>query len=231
MRKFMKLKGDIKKEENKSKLNEIYGRENHSHQELAQMKELMENNSNWVELLQDYLEQNGNSIQYTNAKRPPFRPFGHKTALESNQHVKKPSDDRIQELHKSWIENTLHTAKLEPTLPERDQILDDKNMKLYFGKMEVFDPDTPVSIFVGGDKQTEEINLVRERCQRIWKEKLKGDPRWKFYRQNSGTEQKFKLGPQFTMEKLKGILKDEPLLNNLKRYPAHDIPALPVFDK
>lgn len=227
MRKFMKLKANIKKEENKSKLNEIYERENH--EDLIEVKELMEKNENWVELLQDYLEKS--SVQYTKGKRPQFRPFGHKTALESNQHVKKPSDDRIQELHKSWIENTLHTAKLEPTLPERDQILDDKNMKLYFGKMEVFDPDTPVSIFVGGDKQTAEINRVRERSQRIWKEKLKGDPRWKFYRQNSGTEQKFKLGPQFTMEKLKGILKDEPLLNNLKRYPAHDIPALPVFDK
>ena len=97
--------------------------------------------------------------------------------------------------------------------------------------MKVFDPNTPVSIFVGGDKQTEEMNRVKLRDQKIWADKLKGNERWKFYRQNSGTEQKFKLGPQFTMEKLKGILKDDPVLNNLKKFPVHEIPALPVFDK
>lgn len=164
------------------------------------------------------------------SRRPRFTPFGHKTAVESNRHVQKPSEDRCQELHTPWVENTLHAATLEPTLPERDQD-PVEDMKLYFGKMDLFDPTTPVSIILGGDRKTEEINTVKERDQRIWKEKLVADPQWKFCRQNSGTEQKIKLGPQFGLDKLKGILKDEPVLENLKRFPVHGIPALPVFDK
>ena len=97
--------------------------------------------------------------------------------------------------------------------------------------MDLFDPTIPVSIILGGDRKTEEINEVKELDHAVWKEKLVADPMWKFCRQNSGTEQKVKLGPQFRLDNLKGILKDEPVRNNLKKFPVHDIPALPVFDK
>merc|ERR1712048_1236092 len=138
MKKFLKLKSQVKKEENKELLREVYEREKASFidSEYEKLKSIVQEmdstekstNINWVEFLETYLSETNissskNQInnKKSNSKRPPFRPFGHKTALESNQHVKKPADDRIQELHKQWIENTLHTAKLEPTLPERDE--------------------------------------------------------------------------------------------------------------
>jgi len=167
--------------------------------------------------------------QQQNTRRPRFTAFGHKTAIESNRHVRKPHEDRCRELHTQWVENTLHAGTLEPTLPERG--LKEQDMRLYFGKMDLFDPTVPVSIILGGDRKTEEINEVKELDHAVWKEKLVADPMWKFCRQNSGTEQKVKLGPQFRLDNLKGILKDEPVRNNLKKFPVHDIPALPVFDK
>lgn len=97
--------------------------------------------------------------------------------------------------------------------------------------MDLFDTSCPISIILGGDKQAEEINFVKAIDEKIWKEKLISDPLWKFQRQNLGTEQRRRLGPRYDLDKLKGLLKDEPLLLSLKKYPVHDIPALPVFDK
>lgn len=165
-----------------------------------------------------------------NGKIPPFTRFGHKTALESNKHALVPSEDRRQELHEQWEENMLHTGKLQPTLPERDDRFEEE-MKLYFQKTSLFDPTTPVSIILGGDKQADELNDVKLEDQKLWKEKLIADPVWKFCRQNSGTEQKTKLGPQFQLDKLQGLLKDEPMAEHLAKFPVHDIPALPIVDK
>jgi len=52
-----------------------------------------------------------------------------------------------------------------------------------------------------------------------------------FSKQNTGTEQKKKLGPQFQLDKLQGLLKDKPLAAHLKKYPVNDIPALPLVDR
>jgi len=171
-----------------------------------------------------------------------FTAYGHKTAQQSNRHDKiKGINHNPQcgfniaksiDCNTTWIENRLHNNKLKPTLPERDQKMLE-NLKLHFPKIDVFDKDCPVSIILGGDKQNEEIQKVKLKDLSHWKDKLISDPTWKFHRQNTGTEQKFKLGPEFQLDKLQGILKieekkEKPSLNYLQRYPAHDIPALPV---
>jgi hypothetical protein len=174
-----------------------------------------------------------------------FTAYGHKTAQQSNRHDKiKGINHNPQcgfnitkslDCNTTWIENRLHNNKLKPTLPERDQKIHDnkplENLKLHFPKIDVFDKDCPVSIILGGDKQNEEIQKVRMKDLQHWKEKLVSDPTWKFHRQNTGTEQKFKLGPEYQLDKLQGILKihqEQPNLNYLQKYPAHDVPALPV---
>jgi len=162
--------------------------------------------------------------------RPRFTAFGHKTALQSNMHSKV--DGETLECHEVWRENMLHTAILQPTLPERDKRYKlEHDMKLHFPQIDLFDPTTPVSIILGGDTQADEIQQVKLKDYQNWKEKLIDGPNWKFYRLNSGTEQKFKLAPQFQLDKLQGILKNNPVATYLKKYPVHDIPALPVFDK
>lgn len=191
---------------------------------------------------------NGIDEENPNNSRPRFTAFGHKTALDSNTHNKIKGINHLQtqkyNLCKSldnntpWQENNLHNNKLKPTLPERDEglktnfynNLHDKEMKLHFPSIDIFDKNIPVSIILGGDKQNEEILSVKLADFKNWKEKLISDPNWKFHRQNSGTEQKIKLGPEFQLDKLSGILKNQPDINFLKKYPAHDIPTLPVYD-
>ena len=191
--------------------------------------------------------QNANAL----ANRPRFTAYGHKTAQDSNTHKKLKGINHLMRANSCsingsessnlncnqaldcntvWTENMLHNAILKPTLPERDMKIPN-DMKLHFPSIEIFDKTVPVSIILGGDKQMEEILRFKEKDYKDWKEKLISSPEWRFYRQNSGTEQKFKLGPEFQLDKLSGILKNEPVLNHLRKYPVNEIPALPVFDR
>lgn len=79
----------------------------------------------------------GRSDKIEQEERPRFTPFGHKTVQESNRHIKKPGEDRCEELHRSWVENTLHAAKLKPTLEDRD-VVDGEGMKLYGPRWQKF---------------------------------------------------------------------------------------------
>nr|XP_006825114.1 PREDICTED: uncharacterized protein LOC102807383 [Saccoglossus kowalevskii] len=158
---------------------------------------------------------------------------GIKNALESNEHIKRPHPAKCDELKEYWRENILHSNILKPTL-ERDRMTWSERVSdfnLWSKPAGAFDPSVPPTIHHAGDKLAAEQEAAARFELEKWKSKIiVDDTNVHFHRCATDTEQTYR-GPKSSnqLDKLQGLLKDEPKKIGLKKSPVlHDIPALSV---
>ncbi|XP_070557636.1 uncharacterized protein [Ptychodera flava] len=158
---------------------------------------------------------------------------GVKDAMESNIHVKKPHPARVDELTETWRENILHSSILKPTLERdragwRDRYQD---FNVWSRPTGYFAPRPPITIHLAGDTLASEQQVSTKADLDQWKSRIMVDNiHMKYHRCAPDTEQTYR-GPMASnqLDKLQGLLKDEPKKISLRRGPElHEIPPLSV---
>lgn len=159
-----------------------------------------------------------------------------KSARQSNIHPKRPDSAIVETLKQPWIENLMHASKLKPTI-ERGAFKWGKRENDFdtWSKPLNDDNNIPVTIFDAGDIKLDNEKRISQSAKEIWQSKVVVDNLTpKVHRLLSSTEM-ITNGPLSCnqLDKLKGILKDEPMKKAFKtKANFNSIPSLNVlYDK
>ncbi|XP_041081427.1 uncharacterized protein cfap92 [Polyodon spathula] len=157
---------------------------------------------------------------------------GFKSSIECNEHEKRPSEARAEELKKPWEENILHVNTCAPTLL-RDRWEWSKrhvDVELYKKPPLFFGTKHPITIYLAGDTLQDE-QLAYARKQYInWLNKVITDGSMKFYRRSAESELRTNGAK---LDRLQGMLKDMPKKHSLRNpgMVLKPIPALSVIQR
>ncbi|MGH0168291.1 UNVERIFIED_CONTAM: hypothetical protein FKN15_054709 [Acipenser sinensis] len=155
---------------------------------------------------------------------------GFKSSIESNEHEKRPSEARAEELKKPWEENILHANTCAPTLL-RDRWEWSKrhvDVELYKKPPLFFGTRHPITMYLAGDTLQDE-QLAYARKQYInWLNKVITEDSMKFYRRSTESELHTNGAK---LDRLQGLLKDKPRKHSLRNpgMVLKPIPALSVI--
>ncbi|XP_058855815.1 uncharacterized protein cfap92 isoform X2 [Acipenser ruthenus] len=140
---------------------------------------------------------------------------GFKSSIESNEHERRPSEARAEELKKPWEENILHANTCAPTLL-RDRWEWSKrhvDVELYKKPPLFFGTRHPITIHLAGDTLQDE-HLAYARKQYInWLNKVITEDSMKFYRRSTESELHTNGAK---LDRLQGLLKDKPRKHSLR---------------
>ncbi|MGH0154491.1 UNVERIFIED_CONTAM: hypothetical protein FKN15_027610 [Acipenser sinensis] len=140
---------------------------------------------------------------------------GFKSSIESNEHEKRPSEARAEELKKPWEENILHANTCAPTLL-RDRWEWSKrhvDVELYKKPPLFFGTRHPITMYLAGDTLQDE-QLAYARKQYInWLNKVITEDSMKFYRRSTESELHTNGAK---LDRLQGLLKDKPRKHSLR---------------
>ncbi|XP_050760826.1 uncharacterized protein CFAP92 [Gymnogyps californianus] len=148
---------------------------------------------------------------------------GFKSSIESNLHPQMPDEARLEDLSEKWQENALH-ANMEPVL-SRDRWSWDKrhiDFDLYKKPPELFVTTAPRTVCC---RPCEDATRTLQTTV--------DDTKLKAHRRSTAAELSTR-GPRarFQLQKLQGLLKDEPLKFSLRKAGPilKPLPALSVLD-
>ncbi|XP_064632936.1 uncharacterized protein LOC135491169 isoform X2 [Lineus longissimus] len=160
---------------------------------------------------------------------------GVRNMIESNVHPRKPVEPRIDELKLPWVENTLHTCQMQPTLENRQHLAWDMrhaDMNLWKKPPENFGNSPPITIHLAGEKLYREQLEAAHKSFKEWIHKIVVDDlKVHNHRCLPETEMRnkgFKSSNQ--LDSLQGIRKDPPKKHSLKKPGMYleDLPPLSV---
>ncbi|KAK6480749.1 hypothetical protein HHUSO_G18530 [Huso huso] len=157
---------------------------------------------------------------------------GFKSSIESNEHEKRPSEARTEELKKPWEENILHANTCAPTLL-RDRWEWSKrhvDVELYKKPPLFFGTRHPITIYLAGDTLQDEQLAYAGKQYINWLNKVITEDSMKFYRRSTESELHTNGAK---LDRLQGLLKDKPRKHSLRNpgMVLKPIPALSVIQR